>query len=116
MTVTVSNRTAAVAAAWVREPTSRIATVSQIWAGAPRGGTRGAAEPTAPTYRTAIGALVAGSVAGWVYESDENFQLTSSFRATYYLPTFVSFTTSIPEPVPAAILLFAIPMMALKRR
>jgi hypothetical protein len=53
----------------------------------------------------ADGTLVAGTREGWVVVSDETLQSVSTFRATYYLPTFVSFTTPVPEPLSLTALL-----------
>ncbi len=62
----------------------------------------------------ANGALVAGTLAGWVVNSDETLQSFSTFRATYYIPTFVSFTTPVPEPTSAIAVFLGV--LALRRR
>jgi hypothetical protein len=61
------------------------------------------------------GALVAGSREGWVVVSHETLQSVSAFRAAYYLPTFVSFTTPVPEPASLVAVLLGFALV-LRRR
>ncbi|MBP7747029.1 MAG: hypothetical protein KA383_12950 [Phycisphaerae bacterium] len=63
----------------------------------------------------ADGSLVAGSALGWVINSDTSLQSFDGFRAHPYLPTFVSFTTPVPEPGVAAAALFASALMFRRR-
>jgi hypothetical protein len=64
----------------------------------------------------ANGALVAGGLTGWVVVSDETLQSFSTFRATYYLDTFVSFTTPVPEPASMGSALLGLALLFPQRR
>ncbi len=63
----------------------------------------------------ADGALVAGTLAGWVVVSDETLQSVLTFRATYYLPTFVSFTTPVPEPASILVMMLGLALVPRRR-
>lgn len=63
----------------------------------------------------ADGSLVAGSRIGWVITSDTSLQSFDGFRAHPYLPTFVSFTTPVPEPGVAAAVLLGLGLVVRRR-